>query len=131
MNRIIALAALLSPAVAHAEPRVMIDSSVFVERKADIVRQLKPAERLASGDRIVKVLRWKAPANGEYTATTTPVPKGVSLRGASREGMEFSTDGGRSWQRLADGRFLPQGITHLRWPLGKGPGSLTYRAIVL
>lgn len=120
-----------APVAAQAGPGVAIDSSVFVERNiGPAAQRIEPARQLARGDKVITVLRWDAPAGGDYTATS-PVPRGLALRSMSRTGLEISTDGGHSWRKLADAQRLPQGITHLRWRLGHGAGSLTYRAVVL
>ena len=36
--------------------------------------------------------------------------------------MARSTDGGRSWRRLADPDVIPAGTTHLRWQMYHIPG---------
>ena len=59
----------------------------------------------------------------------SPVPAGRALQSASQPGIEVSTDGGRSWRRLADPDPEPHGTTHMRWQVG-GEGRLSYRAEV-
>ena len=91
-------------------------------------RRVAPARRLLRGDRVVTVLRWDAPRGASYTAVS-PVPVGLAIESASREGVEVSTDGGRSWRRLDDPNTVPQGTTHIRWRIDGGEGRLSYRAV--
>jgi hypothetical protein len=119
MRWTIALAVLLAAAPLAAED-VAIDSAVYRETAgASGVRQVAPAGRLLRGDRVVAILSWEAPRGSSYTAVS-PVPAG----------LEVSTDGGRSWRRLADPDAVPSGITHLRWRIAGGEGRLSYRAVV-
>jgi hypothetical protein len=84
---------------------------------------------LLRGDRVVTVLRWRAPRGGSYTAVS-PVPASLSVESASMAGLEISTDGARSWRRLEDPEAVPVGTTHLRWRIAGGEGRLSYRAVV-
>jgi hypothetical protein len=129
MRWTIALAVLLAAAPLAAED-VAIDSAVYRETAgASGVRQVAPAGRLLRGDRVVAILSWEAPRGSSYTAVS-PVPAGLAIESASRAGLEVSTDGGRSWRRLADPDAVPSGITHLRWRIAGGEGRLSYRAVV-
>lgn len=127
MRRAMGIAALALAAPLQAAP-VTVESAVFLED--DGRRNIGPAARFATGDRVVTILRWEAPAQGSYTMVSA-VPKGLSVRSASRAGFEYSTDGGRNWRRAEDARNLPAGITHLRWRPRPGEGRLSYRAVVL
>ena len=127
MRWTVALAALLAAVPASAQD-VAIDSAVYRERVADGEARIEPATHLSSGDRVVTILTWDAPGAGNYTVTS-PVPAGLALQSASHPGLEVSTDGGRTWQRLADPDRIPRGATHLRWRVG-GDGRLSYRAVV-
>jgi len=127
MFKRLALAALVAAAPLHAQG-VAIESAVFVEHSDAQGWRIEPAQRFARGDRIVTVMTWQAPEAGRYTVVS-PVPAGLSVESVSRAGLEVSTDRGRSWRVIADGRELPAGVTHLRWRTG-GAGSLTYRALV-
>jgi hypothetical protein len=128
MRWTIPLAALLAAAPLSAQS-VAIDSAVYRERAGDGAMRIEPATRLLSGDRVVTILSWDAPPHrGSYTVTS-PVPAGLVLQSASQPGLEVSTDGGRSWRRLADPDRVPDGTTHLRWQVG-GQGRLSYRAVV-
>lgn len=127
MRWTIALAALFVALPANAE-EVAIDSAVYRERVAEGETRIEPATRLTRGDRVVTILTWNAPRGGSYTVTS-PVPAGLALQSASDPALEVSTDGGRSWRRVADPDALPRGTTHLRWRVG-GEGRLSYRAVV-
>ena len=125
--RWLAVAAVLAAIPANAQG-VTVDSAVYLERSGDGTTQIEPAIRLMRGDRVVTILTWQAPRGGSYTVTS-PVPAGLALQSASRPGLEVSTDGGRTWRRLADPDTIPSGTTHLRWRIG-GDGRLSYRAVV-
>jgi hypothetical protein len=127
MRWTIALAALLAATPASARD-VSIASAVYRERVSDGEMRIEPATRLMRGDRVVTILTWEAPRRGSYTVTS-PVPAGLALQSASYPGLEISTDGGKSWRRLADPDAIPRGTTHLRWQVG-GEGRLSYRAVV-
>ena len=127
MRWTIALAALLAAIPAGAQ-QVAIDSAVYLERVGDGTAQVEPATRFVRGDRVVTILTWDAPRGGSYTVVS-PVPAGLALQSASHPGLEISTDGGRTWRRLADPDSVPRGTTHLRWRVG-GEGRLSYRAVV-
>jgi len=124
----IALAALLAAIPASAQ-QVAIDSAVYRERVDNGERRIEPATRLTRGDRVVTILTWDAPPHrGSYTVVSA-VPAGLALQSASHSGLEVSTDGSRTWRRLADPNAIPRGTTHLRWRVG-GDGRLSYRAVV-
>jgi hypothetical protein len=123
----LALAAPLAALPAAAQ-EVAIDSAVYLERVADGTARVEPATRLMRGDRVVTIVTWDAPRGASYTVTSA-VPAGLSLHSASYPGLEVSSDGGRTWQRLADPDVAPRGTTHLRWRVG-GDGRLSYRAVV-
>ena len=129
MRWTIAMAALLA-ATPLAAQDVVIDSAVYRESaSAGGARQIEPATRLARGDRVVTILHWAAPPHrGSYTVVS-PVPAHLALQSASQRNLEISTDGGRSWRRLADPDIVPGDTTHLRWQVG-GEGRLSYRAVV-
>jgi hypothetical protein len=121
------LAALAAAIPAQAQD-VAIDSAVYLGRESGGETQVVPATRLMRGDRVVTILTWEAPREGSYTVVS-PVPAGIALQSASRPGLEVSTDGGRTWRKLADPDAVPAGTTHLRWRVG-GDGRLSYRAVV-
>ena len=127
MHWTLAWAALLVAIPANAQD-VAIASAVYLERVGDGATQVEPATRLARGDRVVTILTWDAPRGGSYTVVS-PVPAGLALQSASQPGLEVSTDGGRTWRRLADPDTIPRATTHLRWQVG-GEGRLSYRAVV-
>ena len=127
MRWTIAWAGLLAAIPANAQD-VAIASAVYRESTEQGVTRIEPATRLMRGDRVVAILRWDAPAAGTYTVVS-PVPARLALQSASHPGLEVSTDGGRSWRRLADPDAVPRGTTHLRWQVG-GEGRLSYRAVV-
>ena len=127
MRSTLALAALAAALPAHAQD-VAIDSAVYVERESDGQTQIVPATRLTRGDRVVTILTWDAPRGGSYTVVS-PVPASLALQSASQPGLEVSTDGGRTWRKLADPDIVPHGTTHLRWRVG-GDGRMSYRAVV-
>ncbi len=127
MRSIFALAALAVAAPLHAQG-LAVASAVYVERIDNGTAAIEPATRLASGDRVIAILTWNAPAPGRYTVVSA-VPAELMLQRASRADVEVSTDGGRHWQRLGAGQVAPAGATHLRWQAG-GDGRLSYRAVV-
>ena len=127
MRWTIALAALLAATAASAQ-QVAIDSAIYRESVSEGVAHVEPATRLTRGDRVVTIIIWNAPRGGNYTVVS-PVPAGLALHSASHPGLEVSTDGGRTWRRLADPDNAPRGATHLRWQVG-GEGRLSYRAVV-
>lgn len=117
----------------HAQQSPVIQSAVFLERAgtgggAKVLR-MDSQTRLNRGDRVVTILRWSSPpASG--LKLTSAVPGSLQLQSTSRDGLEISSDGGRSWRVLTDGDAVPVGVTHLRVPLGAVQGSLSYRAVV-
>jgi hypothetical protein len=131
LMRSIASAALCAASLlalpAHAQG-ISIDSAVYHERLEGAARTIRPATRLLRGDRVITILRWDAPAQGRYTATS-PVPESLEIESTSFRDLEVSADGGRSWKRLDDPRRMPRGTTHFRWPV-RGGGQLSYRAVV-
>ena len=127
MRWTVALAALLAAIPATAQ-QVAIDSAVYRERVDNGERRIEPATRLSRGDRVVTILTWDAPRGSRYTVVSA-VPAGLALQSASHPGLEVTTDGGRTWRRLADPDAVPSGTTHLRWRVG-GDGRLSYRAVV-
>jgi hypothetical protein len=127
MRLTIGLAAALAALPASAQD-VAIDSAVYRESVTDGAVRIEPATRLMRGDRVVTILSWDAPRAGNFTVVSR-VPAGLALQSASHPGLEVSTDGGRSWRRLADPDAVPRGTTHLRWQVGR-EGRLTYRAVV-
>jgi hypothetical protein len=127
MRWMLIMAALLAAQPASAQ-HVTVDSAVYHERIDNGRTQIEPVTRLGRGDRVVTIVRWDAPRGGSYTVTS-PVPAGLVLLSASYPGMEISTDGGQSWQRLANPDNIPRNTTHLRWRVG-GDGRMSYRAVV-
>ena len=129
MRWMMATAALLAAAPLAAQS-VAIDSRIYHETAGtDGEWHLAPANRLLRGDRVITVLRWDAPLGANYTAVSL-VPAGLAIESASRAGIEVSTDGGHSWQRLDDPDEIPRGTTHLRWQIDGGEGRLSYRSVV-
>jgi hypothetical protein len=127
MRWTIAMGALLAAIPASAQ-QVAVDSAVYRERVDNGERRIEPVARLTRGDRVVTILTWDAPRGGSYTVVSA-VPAGLILQSASNSGLEVSTDGRRTWRRLADPSAIPRGTTHLRWRVG-GEGRLSYRAVV-
>jgi len=124
-----ALLAALSQSAPVMAQGIALQTAVYQERVGDGGRTIVPAARLMPGDRVVTILTWIAPHSGTYTAVSA-VPSRLALESTSREGLEVSTDGGRSWRRLADTDAVPAGTTHIRWRLTGGEGRLSYRAVV-
>jgi hypothetical protein len=118
----------LQVAAPLAAQGIKIDSAVYRETDETGAMQVEPVTRLARGDRVVAILRWDAPQRGTYTVVS-PVPANLAVQSTSYPGLEVSTDGGRTWRRLADPEAIPRGTTHLRWQVG-GEGRLSYRAVV-
>lgn len=124
---------LIGTAPLGARGPAALDSVVFVERTTPAggvaVDRLAHDTPLTRGDRVVTVLRWAALGPAGRKATSA-VPRGLAVESASRDGLEISSDNGRTWRLLPDGDAVPPGVTHLRWPLDPGGGSFTYRAVV-
>jgi hypothetical protein len=127
MRWTIAMGALLAAFPASAQ-HVAVDSAVYRERVDNGERRIEPVTRLIRGDRVVAILTWDAPRGGSYTVVS-PVPAGLVLQSASNSALEVSTDGGRTWRRLANPDTVPRDTTHLRWRVG-ADGRLSYRAVV-
>lgn len=129
MRWTIAGAALIAASAAGARD-LAVESAIYTETAgADGARVVVPAARLVRGDRVVTILSWNAPRDGRFTAVSR-IPSGLALESASKPGLEISTDGGRSWRRIADPDTIPRGATHLRWQIGGGEGQFSYRAVV-
>jgi hypothetical protein len=132
MRWIIALMASLAATPLQAQNLdndIDIDSAVYVERTdAAGIRRIEPATRLLRGDRVVTILRWDAPRGG-FTAVSA-VPRHLALESLSHRGLEVSTDGGRTWRRLAADDSVSPVTTHLRWQLAAGAGRISYSAVV-
>ena len=127
MRWTLALAAAAIALPANAQD-VAIGSAVYRERIEQGQARIEPATRLSRGDRVIAILTWDAPGSGSYTVTS-PVPAGLDLQSASHPSLDISTDGGRTWRRVADPDAIPPGTTHLRWQVG-GDGRMSYRAVV-
>ena len=111
----------------HARsPGVAIESAVFIERKGSTDLTIEPAQDFRRGERVVTVMRWDAPA-GNFTITS-PGPRALQFERASADGVQVSTDGGRTWLSVRSAQ--PEAVTHLRWRVANGPGRLSYSAIV-
>jgi hypothetical protein len=110
-----------------------IESAVYLEHADEdgsaSIHRVGPAARLASGDRVITIMRWESAGQGQRTAVSA-VPGRLRIESASRHDLDVSTDGGATWYALGDPESLPAGITHLRWRLGTGAGQLSYRAVV-
>ncbi|MEO6152633.1 MAG: hypothetical protein ABIT09_04225 [Croceibacterium sp.] len=128
MRWIFVLSALLAATPLNAQAGMAVESAVFIERAGQRGVWVEPAASFSHGDTVVTVMTWQAPARDRHTIVSA-VPVGLELESVSRDGLDFSIDGGHRWQTLADARDLPRGVTHLRWHAG-GDGRLSYRAVV-
>ena len=129
------------PASAEAAPAVSLDSAVFVERATPgMGRMLEPATELSRGDRVVYVVRWyKLGGDGGFVVTN-PLPRSVYYQGSANGDEEVSTNGGRTWGKLAmlrsgDRPATPEDVTHVRWRVdprtaSRGQGRIAYSAVV-
>ncbi len=141
----------LAPLPALAQAPVAINASVFVERvQTDINgrerRTLSEAGRLASGDRLLFLLRYRnggaSPMQG--FAVTNAVPSAIRVD-PSDPAMQVSVDGGHNWGRLDDltlrtplggmRRATPDDVTHVRWTVKDAvapgeTGRISYRGVV-
>jgi uncharacterized repeat protein (TIGR01451 family) len=152
MKLLLALFALLAPAVAHAANDVSLTSSVFVEKsvpqtdgKTRLV--LEEPKVVVPGDRLVFVLAYKNLGAKPATdfVVTNPMPGAVAYQGTADAGAIVSIDGGKNWGTLAalkvrkaDGSVraaYPEDVTHVRWAM-KAPipvgavGKLSFRGVV-
>ncbi|RHW16334.1 DUF11 domain-containing protein [Sphingomonas gilva] len=152
MKRLVfALAALLSPALAHAANDVALTSAVFVEKTVLANGQqkivLEEPSLVVPGDKLVFVLNYRN--RGATPATdfvvTNPMPGAVAFQSSPDQAAVVSIDGGRSWGTLSslkvkesDGTVRgarPEDVTHVRWtfakaiPAGQG-GKLSFRGVV-
>lgn len=147
---VLALAALLSPAMAHAND-VALTSAVFVEKTVLTDGQqkivLEEPSLVVPGDKLVFVLNYRN--KGATPATdfvvTNPMPGAVAFQSSPDQAAVVSIDGGRSWGTLSslkvkesDGTVRgarPEDVTHVRWtfakaiPAGQG-GKLSFRGVV-
>ena len=131
---------------AHAEPRVALDSAVFVERQLPgSVRSLEPVSRL-NRRRPGRHHRHLAPGkrpnrrHGGGFTVTNPLPRAIAYQGSAQDDEEVSIDGGRSWGRLGTLRIgdrlaSAEDVTHVRWRVGsghaaRGEGQIAYSGIV-
>lgn len=126
----------VTASTAHAEPRVTLDSAVFIEKqKPGNVRSLAPASRLSRGDRVVTIVSWRRTGGEGGFTLTNPLPRAIAYQGSAREDEEVSVDGGRSWGRIGQlhiGERLasPEDVTHVRWRVASGQGQIAYSGIV-
>ena len=146
---IAALAAGFIATPAFAQSAVILTSAVFVEHldhtgDGRIERQIKPANRLTSGDTVVLMVEWHARPDGRGFAVSSPNTPTLALTRKSREGEQVSADHGRHWGALGtltvrdrSGARLAslQDVTDLRWPISpreaaQGSGRITYSATV-
>lgn len=133
MRIAIPLFAVLLAMPLQAKQAPTIESAVFVEKTDPIdgarVLRIDAETRLTRGDRVVTILSWDSP-QADGLKLTSAVPRTLQVQSASRAGLEISSDGGRNWRVLADADAVPPGVTHLRMPLGRREGTLSYRAVV-
>lgn len=134
---LIGLIALALPAMAAAaNGDIEIDSDVFVEktvtRSGEKRHILQKAARIAPGDRLVFILRYRneGDANAKTLSLTNPMPRGVRFLDTPGSRALVSVDGGRSWGvlrnlsvRQVDGGTRPAepaDVTHVRWRIAEG-----------
>lgn len=126
---------------AQGTPAVSTDSAVYVERLTpNAARRLEPASRLASGDRVVTVVRWYRMGGDGGFVITNPLPATLAYQDSANEAQQVSVDGGRSWGRLGTLRIgsrfaTPEDVTHVRWVIparyaARGRGEIAYSGIV-
>jgi hypothetical protein len=144
-----ALAACFVATPALAQSEVILTSAVFVEHLGHTgdgrtVRQIKPANRFASGDTVVLMVEWHTRSDGQGFYVTSPIPRNLAFTGSSRDGEQVSVDGGRHWGTLGaltvrDGYGIrlasDEDVTNVRWPISareaaQGSGRITYSAAV-
>jgi len=133
----------LSAGAALAQPQaVSLETRIFVETFATapdgaVERQLKPAEVVVPGDRLVYVLRYRN--NGTRPASefvvTNPLPATVEFAGDESPGAEMSVDGGKAYGPLTQLTVSEPGgatraarrpdVTHIRWRI---PGAVAPKA---
>ena len=152
MKILLALLALLMPALAQAAEGVALVSEVFVERvettpEGSSVTRLMQPDVVTPGDRLAFVLRYRNDSGEPATAfvVTNPVPQSVSFAGTEDSNAVVSVDGGKTWGALSslmvvqsDGTRRPAEIadvTHIRWAFAQpvpsgGAGELSFRGIV-
>ncbi|MFN2100875.1 hypothetical protein [Altererythrobacter sp. MF3-039] len=111
---------------AHAND-VNLNSFIYQEVRSVDARTISATNSLRRGDRVVTLLDWRS-REPETVTMTAAVPRDLSFLNASAEGVEISTDGGRSWH-ATDSNSAGR-VTHLRWKATPGRGRLTYSAIV-
>lgn len=145
-----ALGSLATPFPTAAQQPLRLDTQTFVERvKTDLNgrqrRILASADRPASGDQLIVILRWRNESTMPLRAAaiTRALPRGIELD-AGDPAMQVSVDGGVRWGRLdqlwlptplgGTRRAVPGDITHVRWALPEAAagqaGRLSYRATI-
>lgn len=148
---VLALAALLSPAMAHAANDVALTSAVFVEKTVQANGQqkivLEEPKLVVPGDKLVFMLAYTNKGTTPATdfVVTNPLPGAVAYQSSPDQAAVVSIDGGRSWGTLASLKVKesngtvrgarPEDVTHVRWtfakaiPAGQG-GKLSFRGVV-
>lgn len=134
---LLASIAFLATAAAATESALSIKRSVFVEKPAEDGVSLEPASRLRTGDKVVLVMQWDGQVETRSFTLASEVPAPLAFQRTSRDGVEVSVDGGRSWGRLGalmvgQRAAAPEDVTHLRWRVAanEAPGMFSYSAIV-
>ena len=122
-------AVLLCSTIATAQNTAPVAQQLYVERSAQqngkTVREIEPAVMLSKGDRVVVMLEWRAPRDGEAFTLETAIPRELAFLDANNPQLLVSADGGATWGRLGKMRLRdrdgqrrlvsPQDVTHLRW----------------
>lgn len=138
-GRTLLIAALVAfGTAAAAVAQVSVENKVFVETfvtasDGTMERQLKPANTVLPGDRLVYVISYRN-AGKQPSADfviTNPIASTIEFIGEETAGAEMSTDGGKTYGQLIQMRITnPDGsqraarrsdVTHLRWRL---PGAV-------
>lgn len=139
-----ATTALAQSQAVSLETKIFIESFVTAPDGA-VERQLKPAEVVVPGDRLVYVLTYRNDGTKPATdfVVTNPLPTTVEFAGDESPGAEMSVDGGKAYGPLTQlGVSEPNGatraarradVTHIRWRIPgavapKAGGQVTFKA---
>ncbi|WP_379550092.1 hypothetical protein [Qipengyuania sp. DGS5-3] len=134
---LLACIAMVATAAAATDSALSIKRSIYVERESDGGVSLEPAETLKAGDRIVTVMQWDADDAPRKFTLASEIPPTIAYQRSSREALEVSVDGGRTWgqlemMRVGERQAWPEDVTNLRWQVAARDTdtAVSYSAVV-
>jgi uncharacterized repeat protein (TIGR01451 family) len=152
MRFLLFIATLLLPGIAHAAGDVSLTSKVLIEHEkvgadGNSVLVLEEPQVVTPGDPLVFELSYRNNASRPVSGfvLTNPVPASIIFVATDDARALFSTDGGKTWGKLAvltvpapDGTSRPAkttDVTHIRWTFAEpiasgGSGHVSFRGTV-